>query len=262
MKIVVPVKQVPEVSEVRMNEETGTLIRDGVPSILNPFDELAVEAAIQLVETHGGEVTVITMGPPQAKDALLKALAMGADNAVHLTDIDFAGADTLATAFTLSEYIRKMEFDLVICGKQAIDGDTAQVGPELAEFLSIPQICYVRNIEVSEDVKHVTAHRETDEGYEVVKAKLPALLTATKGLNEPRLPNIMGIMKAKKKPFEEVNAETLGTDPAILGLSGSPTQVRKVFPPEKKEGGIVIDGDDPADAVKQLVEFLTKKGAF
>ncbi len=262
MKIVVPVKQVPEVSEVRMNEETGTLIRDGVPSILNPFDEIAVEAAIQLIETHGGEVTVITMGPPQAKDALLKALAMGADNAVHLTDIGFSGADTLATAFTLSEYIRKMEFDLVICGKQAIDGDTAQVGPEIAEFLSIPQICYVRKIEVSEDGKHVVAHRETDEGYEVVKAKLPVLLTATKGLNEPRLPNIMGIMKAKKKPFEEVNVETLGTDPALLGLAGSPTQVRKVFPPEKKEGGIVIDGDDPAAAVKQLVEFLTKKGAF
>ena len=262
MKIVVPVKQVPEVSEVRMNEETGTLIRDGVPSILNPFDELAVEAAIQLKEAHGGEVTVITMGPPQAKDVLLKALAMGADNAVHLTDIGFSGADTLVTAFTLSEYIRKMEFDLIICGKQAIDGDTAQVGPEIAEFLSIPQICYVRKIEVSEDGKHVIAHRETDEGYEVVKAKLPVLLTATKGLNEPRLPNIMGIMKAKKKPFEEVNVEILGTDPDLLGLAGSPTQVRKVFPPEKKEGGIVIDGDDPAAAVKQLVEFLTKKGAF
>ncbi|MHA1864076.1 MAG: electron transfer flavoprotein subunit beta/FixA family protein [Candidatus Thorarchaeota archaeon] len=262
MKIVVPVKQVPEVSEVRMNEETGTLIRDGVPSILNPFDELAVEAAIQLKEAHGGEVTIITMGPPQAKDALLKALAMGGDKAVHLTDRAFAGADTWATSLTLAEQIRKMEFDLVICGKQAIDGDTAQVGPELAELLSIPQICYVRKIEISEDGKHVIAHRETDEGYEVVKAKLPVLLTATKGLNEPRLPNIMGIMKAKQKPFEEVNIETLGTDPELLGLNGSPTQVRKIFPPEKKEGGIMVDAEDPAAAVKQLVEFLTKKGAI
>ena len=245
-----------------MNKETGTLIRDGVPSILNPFDEFAVEAAIQLKEAHGGEVTVITMGPPQAKDALLKALAMGADKAVHLTDPAFAGADTWATSFTLSEYIKTMEFDLVICGKQAIDGDTAQVGPELAEHLSIPQICYVRKIEMSEDLKHIIAHRETEEGYEVVKAKLPALLTATKGLNEPRLPNIMGIMKAKQKPYEEVNAEKLGTDTQLLGLDGSPTMVRKVYPPEKKKGGIIIDGDDPSAAVKQLVEFLTKKGAI
>jgi electron transfer flavoprotein beta subunit len=262
MKIIVPVKQVPEVSEVRMNEETGTLIRDGVPSILNPFDELAVEAAIQLKEAHGGEVTIITMGPPQAKDALLKALAMGGDKAVHMTDRAFAGADTWATAYTLAEQIHKMEYDLIICGKQAIDGDTAQVGPELAELLRLPQICYVRKIEITEDGKHVIAHRETDEGYEVVKAKLPVLLTATKGLNEPRLPNIMGIMKAKQKPYEEVNAETLGTDLNLIGLKGSPTQVRKVFPPEKKKGGTVIDGEDPAAAVKQLVEFLTKKGAI
>lgn len=262
LKIIVPIKQVPEASEVRMNKETGTLIRDGVPSIMNPFDELAVEAAIQLKEAHGGEVTIITMGPPQAKDVLLKALAMGGDKAVHLTDPAFAGSDTWATAFTLSEYIKTQEFDLVICGKQAIDGDTAQVPPELAELLGVPQICYVRNIEISEDEKHITAHRETDEGYEVVKTKLPALLTATKGLNEPRLPNIMGIMKAKQKPFEEVNAETLGTELQLLGLDGSPTMVRKVYPPEKKEGGIIVDGEDAAAAVKQLVEFLTKKGAI
>jgi electron transfer flavoprotein alpha/beta subunit len=262
VKIVVPVKQVPEVSEVRMNEETGTLIRDGVPGILNPFDELAVEAAIQLKEKHGGEVTVMTMGPPKAKDVLLKALAMGSDKAIHITDNAFAGADTWATALTLAECIRKLEFDLVICGKQAIDGDTAQVGPELAELLSIPQICYVRKIELSEDCKHITAHRETDEGYEVVKVKLPVLLTASKGLNEPRLPNIMGIMKAKQKPFEVVNLESLGTAPDRLGLMGSPTQVQRIFPPEKKKGGIKIDAEDPAAAAKQLVEFLTKKGAI
>jgi electron transfer flavoprotein alpha/beta subunit len=262
LKIIVPVKQVPEVADVKVNQETGTLIRDGVPSILNPFCEFAVEAAIQLKEKHGGEVTIVTMGPPQAKDVLLKALAMGGDRAVHLTDRSFAGADTWATAFTLAEYICKMEFDLVICGKQAIDGDTAQVGPELAELLGVPQICYVRKIEISEDGKTVTAHRSTDEGYEVVKAKLPVLLTATKGLNEPRLPNIMGIMKAKQKPFEEVNIEKLGTDPDRLGLMGSPTQVRKVFAPEKKKGGIKIEAEDPAAAAKQLVEFLTKKGAI
>ncbi|MFX1368475.1 MAG: electron transfer flavoprotein subunit beta/FixA family protein, partial [Promethearchaeota archaeon] len=135
MKIIVPVKQVPEVADVKVNEETGTLIRDGVPSILNPFCELAVEAAIRLKEAHGGEVTIITMGPPQAKEALWKALAMGGDEAILMTDRIFAGADTWATAFTLAQQIKKMEYDIIICGKQAIDGDTAQVGPEIAELL-------------------------------------------------------------------------------------------------------------------------------
>ena len=262
LKIVVPVKQVPEVADVKVDETTGTLIRDGVPSILNPFDEYAIEEAVKLKEANGGEVTVITMGPPQAKEALLKALAMGADKAVHMTDRSFAGADTWATALTLAEQIKKMEFDLVICGKQAIDGDTAQVGPEIAELLSVPQICYVRHLELTEDGKAVVAHRETDEGYDVVRAKLPVLLTATKGLNEPRLPNIMGIMQAKKKPFEEVNAEILGYDVDKLGLKGSPTQVRKVFPPEKKKGGIKIEAEDPKAVAKELVEFLAKKGAI
>ncbi len=265
MKIIVPVKQVPEVAEVKVNPETGTLIRDGVPSILNPFDELAVEEAIKIKEAHGGEdseVVIITMGPPQAKDALYKALAMGGDRAVHLTDRAFAGADTWVTALTLAKQIEKMEYDLIICGKQAIDGDTAQVGPEIAELLGIPQICYVRKVELSEDGKQITCHRETDEGYAVVKAKLPVLITATKGLNEPRLPNIMGIMKAKKKPLDVVDAETLGAPVEDLGLQGSPTQVRKVFPPEQRSGGIKLEDVDPKEAAKQLVEFLAKKGAI
>ncbi len=262
MRIIVPVKQVPEVAEVRVDPNTGTLIRDGVPSILNPFDEYAVEAAIQLKEKYGGEVTVITMGPPQAKDALYKALAMGADRAIHMTDRAFAGADTWATAFTLAQQIKKMEFDLVICGKQAIDGDTAQVGPELAELLGIPQVCYVRHLEMDSDGRHMICHRETDEGYDVVKVKLPALLTATKGLNQPRLPNVMGIMKAKKKPLEEVNASTLGVPVEQLGLRGSPTTVRRVFPPERRKSGIKLEGVDPKEAAKRLVEFLLQKGAI
>ncbi|NWF94994.1 MAG: electron transfer flavoprotein subunit beta/FixA family protein [Candidatus Thorarchaeota archaeon] len=264
MKIIVPVKQVPEVSEVKVNPDTGTLIRDGVPSILNPFDEIAVEEAVRIKErlADDTEITVITMGPPQAKDALYKALAMGADKAVLLTDRSFAGADTWATAFTLSEQIKKMEYDLVICGKQAIDGDTAQVGPELAELLGIPQICYVRHLEFDEDRKHVICHRATDEGYEVVKAKLPALITANKGLNEPRLPNIMGIMKAKKKPLEEVGAAKLGVPEDRIGLKGSPTTVRRVFPPQKRKGGIKLEGVTAKEAVQKLVEFLAEKGAI
>jgi electron transfer flavoprotein alpha/beta subunit len=262
MKIIVPVKQVPEVAEVKVNQETGTLIRDGVPSILNPFDEYAIEEAVKIKDVHGGEVTVITMGPAQAKSALLKALAMGADRAIHMTDRIFAGADTWATAYTLAEQIKKMEFDLVICGKQAIDGDTAQVGPEIAELLSIPQICYVRHLEIAEGGKHVIAHRETDEGYDVIKARMPVLLTATKGLNEPRLANVMAIMKAKQKPMELVDATILGTPEDDLGLKGSPTQVRKVFPPVKKAGGIKLEDVDAKTAAKQLVEFLAKKGAI
>jgi len=256
------VKQVPEVAEVKVNPETGTLIRDGVPSILNPFDELAVEEAIRLKEKYDGDVTVITMGPPQAVDVLYKAMAMGADSAIHMTDRIFAGADTWVTALTLAEQIKKMEYDIVICGKQAIDGDTAQVGPEIAEILRIPQICYVRKLEIDDNGKHVIAYRENDEGYEVVRAKMPVLLTATKGLNEPRLPNIMGIMKAKKKPLEVVDAATLGVDEDRLGLKGSPTTVRKVFPPTKKEGGIKVEADDPKEVAKKLVEFLLQKGAI
>ncbi len=262
MKIIVLVKQVPEVAEVKVNPETGTLIRDGVPSILNPFDELAVEEAIKLKEQYEGEVTVITMGPPQAVDVLYKAMAMGADKAVHMTDRIFAGADTWVTALTLAEQIKKMEYDIVIAGKQAIDGDTAQVGPEIAEILRIPQICYVRKLEIDENGTHVTAHRETDEGYDIVRAKMPVLITATKGLNEPRLPNIMGIMKAKKKPLEVIDAATLGVDEDRLGLKGSPTTVRKVFPPPSKEGGIKVEADDPKEAAKKLVEFLLQKGAI
>jgi electron transfer flavoprotein beta subunit len=262
LKIIVPVKQVPEVAEVKVNPETGTLIRDGVPSILNPFDEYAVEEAIKLKQKYGGEVTILTMGPPQAKDALYKALAMGGDKAIHLTDMAFAGADTWATAFTLAEQIKKMEYDLVICGKQAIDGDTAQVGPEIAEILKIPQICYVRHLEIDEDGKHVIAHRETDDGYDVVKAKMPVLLTATKGLNEPRLPNIMGIMQAKKKPFEVVDVAALGVSEDKIGLKGSPTQVRKVFPPPRRAGGVKIEAEDPKEVAKKLVEFLAQKGAI
>jgi electron transfer flavoprotein beta subunit len=262
MKIIVPVKQVPEVAEVKVNEETGTLIREGVPSILNPFDEYAVEEAIKLRDQYGGEVVIITMGPPQAKEALWKALAMGADRAIHMTDRIFAGADTWATAYTLAQQIKKMDFDLVICGKQAIDGDTAQVGPEMAELLSIPQICYVRHLEIDDGGKHVIAHRETDDGYDIIKARMPVLLTATKGLNEPRLPNIMGIMKAKKKPLDEVDAATLGVPEDELGLKGSPTTVRKVFPPERKSGGVKLEDVNAKDAARQLVEFLAKKGAI
>jgi electron transfer flavoprotein beta subunit len=259
MKIIVPIKQVPEAADIRFKDD-GSLALDGVPRILNPFDELAAEAAIQLKEKFGGEVTIITVGPEQAKEAVWKALAMGGDSAIHLNDPAFEHGDTLAIARTLAEQIKKMDYDLIICGKQAIDWDAAQVGPQLAEFLDIPQICGVRHLEVEGD--EVTTHRETDDGYEVVKAKMPVLLTATKGLNEPRLPNIMGIMKAKKKPLEVIDLATLGASEDIVGAKGSATKVLRMYPPEQRKGGVKLEDVEPKEAAKQLVEFLTKKGAI
>lgn len=265
MKIVVPIKQVPEIAEVKIDPETKTLVRAGVPSILNPFDEFAVEEAVRIKEKLGeGEVIIITMGPPQAADALKKCLAMGGDRAIHLSDRAFAGADTWATAYTIAQAIKTLEpYDLIICGKQAIDGDTAQVGPEIAEILGIPQITYAVEVEIAENKKRIKVKRETDEGFEVVDCRLPVLLTATKGLNEPRLPSLMAIMKAGKKEIKLVTAAELGGDSEQFGLPGSPTQVVEVFTPEQKTGGIKIDGtEDPEGAAKQLVEWLLKKGAI
>ena len=265
MKIIVPIKQVPEIAEVKIDPETKTLIRAGVPSILNPFDEFAVEEAVRIKEQFGeGEVIIITMGPPQAAEALKKCLAMGGDRAIHLSDRAFAGADTWATAYTLAQAIKTLEpYDLIICGKQAIDGDTAQVGPEIAEFLEIPQVTYAVQVEVAENKKRIKVKRETDEGFEVIECRLPALITATKGLNEPRLPSLMAIMKAGKKEIKLVTAADLGGDPELYGLPGSPTQVVEVFTPEQRTGGIRIDGmENPEGAAKQLVEWLLKKGVI
>ncbi len=259
MHIVVCIKQVPEVSDVKVDPETKTLVREGVPSILNPFDEYAVEEALRLKKKHGGEVTVVTMGPPQAKEALKKCLAMGADKAVLISDRKFAGADTLATSYTLSRAISKMNYDVIFCGKQAIDGDTAQVGPQLAEFLGIPQITYVIKVEVDPEKRTVIAHRETDDGYEVIKSKLPVLMTATKGLNEPRLPTVMGIMKASKKEIKVMTFEDLGGNEEDYGLKGSPTQVVDIFPPPVRSKGEKIIVEDPKEAAAKIIDFLIKR---
>ena len=260
LKIVVCVKQVPETTEVKIDPETHTLIREGIPNIVNPFDEIAVEEAIRIKEKHGGEVIVVTMGPPQAREALLKCLAMGADRAIHISDRVFAGADTYATSYTLARVISQLDYDLIICGKQATDGDTAQVGPELAEHLGIPQITYAKKVMVYPGEKKIVVHRETDTGYEVVEAKLPVLITAIKGLNEPRIPSLMGIMAARKKEIKLVTFKDIGGSEDSYGLRGSPTWVIDVFTPEKKRQGIIIQGDDPETAAKKLVEFILSKG--
>jgi electron transfer flavoprotein beta subunit len=262
--IVVCIKQVPEITEVKIDPKTKTLMREGVPSILNPLDEFAIEEALRIREKHGGEVIIVTMGPPQAKEAILKCLAMGADRAIHLSDKAFAGADTLATAYTLAKAIKQLipNFDIILCGKQAIDGDTAQVPVEMAEWLNLTQITGVKKVEVDPKGRKLVAHRETDEGYEVIESKLPVLLTAIKELNEPRLPTLMGILSAKNKETRVITAADLDGDTDLFGLNGSPTQVVEIFTPKPRGKGTIITGEDPVAAAKKFVQFLSEKGVI
>lgn len=253
MNIVVCVKQVPDTTEVRINPETNTLIRDGVDSIINPYDMHAIEAGLQIKERAGGKVTVLTMGPPQAENALREAISMGVDEAVLLTDRAFAGSDTWATAYALSKAIGHLGADVILCGKQAIDGDTAQVGPEIAEFLDIPHIAYIRKID---DVKQegITVQRLMDDGFDVVESSLPVLLTVVRELNAPRMPSLKGKMAAKKAVIRKLTATDIGAEDANLGLRGSPTQVRNIFAPEAKKDRKMIDG-----TTDEKIETLTKE---
>ncbi|VBB07038.1 electron transfer flavoprotein beta-subunit signature [Lucifera butyrica] len=256
MDIIVCVKQVPDTTEVKIDPATNTLIRQGVPSIVNPFDKNALEAALQLREKHGGKVTVISMGPPQAKDALKECVAMGADEALLISDRAFGGADTLATSYTLAAAIRKVaKFDIILCGKQAIDGDTAQVGPEIAEHLGISQLTYVAKIGVNGEV--VTVEREHEDGYEVIETKLPVLLTVVKSINEPRFPTVRGTMKANRKEIPVWTAADLVVQEQRLGLKGSPTQVRKIFTPKQRTQGVIIQRDTARESVAELMQKLT-----
>lgn len=255
MDIIVCLKQVPDTSEVRIDRETNTLIREGVPSIINPFDENALEEGIRLKEKFGGRVTALTMGPPQAEEALRKALAMGVDEAVLVSDRAFAGADTLATSYTLAAAIKKIgKFDLIFCGKQAIDGDTAQVGPGIAENLKLPVVAYVRKIEEIAGGK-VRLERTFEDGYEVIEAPLPLVITVTKEINEPRLPSLRGVMAAKKAKVTVWKNDDLLLPKHRLGLEGSPTWVMKIFTPPPRGQSEKFEGD-PVQAAAQVAEKL------
>jgi electron transfer flavoprotein alpha/beta subunit len=258
MKIVVCVKQVPDTTEVKIDPQTNTLIRQGIPSIVNPFDKNAVEAALQIKEKHGGQVTVISMGPSQAKEALKECLAMGVDEAILMSDRAFGGSDTLATSHTLAAGIRKMgKVDLIICGKQAIDGDTAQVGPEIAEHLAIPQVTYVTKIDVMADA--IRVEREHEEGYEIIESSLPALVTVIKSsYHQPRYATVKGALKANRKeiPVWTVNDVLVGAE--CIGLKGSPTQVRRIFTPTPRVQGEIIKADTAREAALKLVARLSE----
>ncbi|TNF56312.1 electron transfer flavoprotein subunit beta/FixA family protein [bacterium] len=256
MKIIVCIKQVPDTAEIKIDPETNTLMREGVPSIINPFDLHALEAGLAIRDTQGGTVTVLTMGPPQAETSLREAISIGADEAVLLSDRSFAGADTWATSYTLAKAIEKLGADIVFCGKQAIDGDTAQVGPETAEFLSIPHISYVRKVEeISENA--IKVQRLMDEGYDVVESPLPVLLTVVKELNIPRLPSLKGKIAAKKAEIRKLGFADIDADEASVGLKGSPTQVKNIFAPDTKTERTMIEGT-PEEQVDALIEELKK----
>ena len=255
MRYVVCIKQVPETTDVKINPETNTLMRDGVVSIINPFDMYAIEEGLRLKAKTGGTVTVISMGPPQADAALREAISMGADDGILVSDRDFAGTATWANRYTLAMAIRKIgNFDVIICGKKASDGDTAQVGPGIAIHLDLPQITYVRKIEEITE-KSITAERLMENGYEVIQSPLPCVLTVVKEINEPRLPSLKGKMAAKKAVIPTWKAADLNCDPKCIGLEGSPTKVVKIFTPPPRQGGEMLKGE-PSEVVPQLIAKL------
>jgi len=257
VKIAVCIKQVPDTTDVKIDPKTNTLVREGVASITNPFDEYAVEEALLIREKYGGEVHVISMGPPQAIEVLKNALAVGSDKVYLVSDRAFAGADTLATAYALSKTLQTIgEVDLVICGKQAIDGDTAQVGPGIATRLGMPQLTYVSKIkEINLEKKKIVVERLLEYGREVVESSLPALLTVVKDINEPRLPSLLGIKKAAKAQIPTLTSKDIGADENKIGLKGSPTWVMRVFSPEARGGsGEVLKGE-----LTEVIPLLVNK---
>ena len=259
MNIIVCIKQVPDTTNVKINPETNTLIREGISSIINPFDMYAIEEGLRLKEKWGGKITVISLGPPQSINALKEAISMGADEAIQLSDRAFAGSDSWATAYALSLAIKKLgNFDIIFCGKQAIDGDTGQVGPGIASQLGITQLTYVFKIVMLDpEAGTLTVERLLEEGREIVEAKLPALLTVVKDINQPRSTSLFHIRRASKLIIPTWTVADLpGANSSNLGLKGSPTQVIKIFSPPKREGALDLI---KADNVEQSAAILADK---
>ncbi|MEA4922602.1 MAG: electron transfer flavoprotein subunit beta/FixA family protein [Eubacteriaceae bacterium] len=260
-KIIVCAKQVPDTNEIRINPETGTLMRDGVPSILNHDDANALEESLKIKDKYPDtHITVVTMGPPQAKDLLMECLAMGADEGVLISDRAVGGSDTWATSNALAATVRKIgDFDLIFAGRQAIDGDTAQVGPQLAEKLDLPQVTYVQKFDMADDMKTITVERALEAGHEVIEIKTPCMLTAIKELNTPRYMSIHGIYGAKDKPTTVFSAADVNVDLATVGLDASPTNVFRSFTPAPKGKGVVIAGDTEKEQADNLLIGLKGK---
>jgi electron transfer flavoprotein beta subunit len=263
MRILVAVKYVPDTDEIQIDETTGTMVREGIPGIINPLDLYAVEEGLRLKERWGGEIVVLSMGPPKAEEALREALSMGADRAVLLTDRRFAGSDTWATAHTLSKAVRKLGyFDLILCGERATDGETGQVGPELGAMLDLPVITYVSQIEDLHPPHGgkrgwICCRRLTEEGYQRIGAPLPALLTVVKEINEPRLPTFQGKSRARRAEIQRLSLEDLALSAQETGLRGSPTRVVEIFYPSLVRDTVVV-AEPPEKSVERIVDFLQK----
>lgn len=260
MKIVVCAKQVPDTTEVKLDPKTNTLIRDGVPSIINPDDKAGIEAALQLKEKVGGTVTVISMGPPQADAALREALAMGCDDAILVTDRAFGGADTWATSSTIAAALKKLDFDVIITGRQAIDGDTAQVGPQIAEHLGLPQVSYAEDITV-ENEGSLIVKRQYEDRYQKIRIKTPCVITALSELAEPRYMTVGGTIDAYAKEVKVLGFDDLKDklNPEHIGLKGSPTNVVQSFTKQAKGAGTVVRDASPDEAVKAIIAKLEEK---
>lgn len=263
MHFVVCLKQVPDTSEVRIDPVTNTLMRQGVPSIINPYDVHGLEEAICQKEKMGGKVTIVSMGPSQAAEALKKAMTFGADRAILLSDRAFGGSDSLATAYILSTALKKINetepIDLVLAGKEAIDGDTAQTGPGIAQRLGFPQLTYVIKVRELTD-SSIIVERKTESGRQVVEAQLPALITVEKELNELRYASLPNVMKAAEYEPEIWDAKSLSFDTTQMGLKGSPTSVSKIFAPLGRSGGEILDGTkDPAETAALVVQKILQQ---
>lgn len=265
MKIIVPIKQVPETSKVKMDPVSGTMIRTGVESIINPLDLYAIETAIRLKEKHGGTITVISMGPPQAIKAVREAIAMGCDDGILLSDKTFGGADTWSTAYTLTLGIRKLgSADLILCGERATDGDTGQVGPGMAAMLDLPLVTYVGKLDMSEPGR-LRAERSVEGGREVVNAPLPVLMTVVKEIGVPRLPTLRGILRAKEIDVPTWGPQDIKADPALIGLNGSPTRVVRIHHPQLTRKGVkftIKDQKDMEKAVENIIDFIKQRNVL
>ena len=257
MNIIVCIKQVPGTTEIKIDPKTNTLVREGVKSIVNPFDTYALEEGVRLKERYGGKVTVITMGPPQAEEALRETISLGADEAILLSDRAFAGSDTWATSYVLSKAIARIaNYDIIICGRQTLDGDTGQVGPELSEMLKIPFVSYVSKVEEIKD-KYIRVQRMIEEGHDVIETTLPAVITVVKEINVPRLPSLRGSMKAKTAKIPVWTAADIGAEPDKAGIPGSPTRVVKIFFPKREQKSEMLQGT-LEEQVAKLAERLEK----
>ncbi|AKI97393.1 electron transfer flavoprotein subunit beta/FixA family protein [Kosmotoga pacifica] len=256
MKIAVLIKQVPDTDLVKLDPETGTMIREDSGNVINPLDLHAIEAALRIKESLGAQITVFSMGPPAAEEALKEAIAMGVDAAFLLSDRRFAGADTLATAITLSKAVKKLgPFELILTGEKAVDGETGQVGPEVGTLLGMPVFSYVSKIqEVFE--YGITVEREVEDGREIWEASFPCLLTLTKEVNEPRLPTLSMKKKARRMKIDTLNCDSLGLDPSVVGLKGSPTRVVRISSPKISRNVVIYEGKKLEEGISKIAELL------